>query len=171
MFLTPEGEEFKKYLLRNYYSSPLSKISFNQNFMGSDFSIKSKIDNLPKSIRDTIREHSITNFSHPNLHQHINNKLETQFLIRVIDFEDILKLMKEHLKKNFNKDKTEKIRRSFNKTARLKPKNFRIESQRLRNMIEIIRDQKDLKNYYINQINTVESIIDYKHLLKKINMK
>ena len=38
-------------------------------------------------------------------------------------------------------------------------------------MIEIRRDQKDLKNYYINQINIVENIIDYKHLLKKINMK
>ena len=36
---------------------------------------------MPKRVRDIIREHSITNFSDPNLHQHINNKLETQSIL------------------------------------------------------------------------------------------
>lgn len=62
--LNPDAEKLKEFLLRNYYSNQLSRIpKFNSDIIA------------------LINKHATSKFSNKLTAQHINEKLEVQFLI------------------------------------------------------------------------------------------
>jgi len=142
-FLNKEGEKLKKFLLRNYYSNQLSRIpKFNKDILSS------------------INEHTTSKFGKSSTHQHINNKLETQFLIKIIDFKSILKFINESLKQELEKGRNEIL-----KSARESYKKYTSFTQKSEGLYDTIEEVRNLRKSLYNLKYDTQSIIDYKHLV------
>ena len=141
--LNPDAEKLKKFILRNYYSNQLSRI--------------------PKFNRDIIRKikkHTTSKFSNKLTAQHINEKLEVQFLIKIIDFKSILKFINKSLKKELKTGRNKIL-----KNARESYQNYTSFFQKSKGLYDTVEEIRDL----IGSLNSLkfdaQSIVDYKDLL------
>ena len=141
--LNPHAEKLKEFLLMNYYSNQLSRVpKFNFDIIAS------------------INKHATSKFSNELIAQHINEKLEVQFLIKIIDFKSILKFINKSLKKELETGRN-KILKNANESYQ-NYTSFAEKSEGLYDTVEEIRNLR--KSLYILKFAT-QSIIDYKHLL------
>ena len=142
-FLNKKGEKLKKFLLHNYYSNQLSRIpKFNKDILSS------------------INEHTTSKFGKSSTYQHINNKLETQFLIKIIDFKSILKFINESLKQELEKGRNEIL-----KSGRESYKKYTSFTQKSEGLYDTIEEVRNLRKSLYNLKYNTQSIIDYKHLV------
>ncbi len=141
--LNPDAEKLKEFLLKNYYSNQLSKIpKFNTDIITQ------------------INKHATSKFSNKLKAQHINEKLEVQFLIKIIDFKSILQFINKSLKKEL-----ETGRNKILKNAHESYQNYTSFSQKSDGLYDTIEEIRNLrKSLYSLKFDTL-SIIDYKHLL------
>ena len=141
--LNNKGKELKKFLLDKYYSNQLSRIP-----------------KLNKDVISVINKHASTNFGELSEPKYINDILETQFLIRIIDFNLILEFINVRLEQEFKKGINE-IQES-NRSEYYTLKNYTEKSISLRNSIKEI---KNLRSSLNNLKDITKCIIPYKYLI------
>ena len=141
--LNPDAEKLKEFLLRNYYSNQLSRIpKFNSDIIA------------------LINKHATSKFSNKLTAQHINEKLEVQFLIKIIDFKSILKFINKSLKKEL-----ETGRNKILKNAHESYQNYSSFSQKSDGLYDTVEEIRNLRRSLYSLKFDTQSIIDYKHLL------
>jgi hypothetical protein len=140
--LNTNAENLKIFLLNNYYK---------RNF---------RIPKLNKDIISVINDYAISNFGKKTQHQHINDKLETQFLIRVIDFNSILKFINESLKKEL-----EKGRNKILDTEKKSYQNYTSFAEKSDGLYDTVQKIRNLRKSLYDLKYDTQAIKDYKHLL------
>lgn len=141
--LNPDAEKLKEFLLRNYYSNQLSRIpKFNSDIIA------------------LINKHATSKFSNKLTAQHINEKLEVQFLIKIIDFKSILKFINESLKKEL-----ETGRNKILKNAHESYQNYTSFSQKSDALYDTVEEIRNLRRSLYSLKFDTQPIVDYKHLV------